>query len=263
MNRTPEGSTTHKRILDLPGAVNLRDFGGYSTSDGRRVRVGLLYRSGILAELTPVGQAQLRALGIGVICDLRRPQERELEPTPFPLDDPRQVHIELDPDSGVRLREALATESMLGVPERIRFMIEINRELARVHTAEYRRVFEALESSGKQGFLVHCAAGKDRTGFGVAAIQLALGVPRETVIEDYLLTNEAMDFEQFILPRLKANYGDVDVEAARALSGVRVEYIHAALDEVDAVFGSFDNYLKAGLGIDARRRAALRDRYLE
>jgi protein-tyrosine phosphatase len=251
-----------KRILDLPGSVNLRDFGGYSTSDGARVRVGLLYRSGMLAELTPAAQSQLRSLGIGVICDLRRPQEREQEPTPFPAHDPRQVHIEIDPDSAVLLREALA-DSVLDVRERINFMIQINRELVRSHTAEYRRVFEALESSGTAGFLIHCAAGKDRTGFGVAAIQLALGVPRETVIEDYLLTNEAMDFERFILPRLKSNYGDIDVETARALSGVRAEYIHAALAELDDTFGSFDAYLHEGLGIDARRRAALRDRFLE
>ena len=140
----PEEPITHKRILNFPGAVNLRDFGGIERTR-RPLRVGLLYRSGMLAELTPLGQQQLRALGIGVICDLRRPQERDLEPTPFPIDDPRQVHIELDPDSGV-LREALGDrkERMLGVQERIRFMIEINRELARVHTAEYRRVFEAL-----------------------------------------------------------------------------------------------------------------------
>jgi protein-tyrosine phosphatase len=262
MNSTPEERTAHKRILNVPGAVNLRDFGGYRTRDGARVRAGLLYRSGMLAELTPAGQQQLRSLGISVICDLRRPQERDLEPTPFPSHDPRQVRIEIDPDSAVRLRAAL-TASVLGVAERIQFMVEINRELARMHTAEYRRVFAALESSGNRGFLVHCSAGKDRTGFGVAAIQLALGVPRETVIEDYLLTNEAMDFERCSLPRLKANYGDIDLEAARALSGVRAEYIHAALDEVDATFGSFDSYLQDGLGIDARRREALRNRYLE
>ena len=88
-------------------------------------------------------------------------------------------------------------------------------------------------------------------------------MPRETVIEDYLLTNVAMDFESFILPRLKARYGDIDVEAARALSGVRAEYLHAAFDEVDAGFGSFDGYLQDGLGLDARRREILRNRYLE
>jgi protein-tyrosine phosphatase len=142
-------------------------------------------------------------------------------------------------------------------------MVQINRELVRAHTAEYRRVFDALESCGDAGFLLHCSAGKDRTGLGAAAIQLALGVPRELVVEDYLLTNEAMDFERFIVPRLKPHYGDVDVEAAMALSGVRAEYIHAALDEIDSAFGSIDAYLRDGLGIDERRRAALRERYME
>jgi protein-tyrosine phosphatase len=254
--------TTNRRIIDLPGAINLRDFGGYATEAGGRVRAGLLYRSGMLAELTPDGQNALRALDIGVICDLRRADECEQEPTPFPMHDPRRVHVEIDPDTAVRLRRTMP-DAVLDLRERIHFMTEVNRELARAHTAEYRRVFEALESSGARGFLLHCAAGKDRTGFGVAAIQLALGVPRDAVIEDYLLTNEAMDFERVIVPRLRASYGDIDVEAAMALSGVRAEYIHAALDEVDRAFGSFDAYLRDGLGIDARRRDALRDRYLE
>jgi protein-tyrosine phosphatase len=250
------------RILDVPGAVNLRDFGGYETTDGARVRSGALYRSGMLATLTPAGQAALRDLRIGVICDLRRDDERELEPTPFPAHDPRQVHVSIDPDSAVKLRGALQS-SRLTLAQRVDYMTEINRELARMHVADYRRVFHALWAAGNDAFLIHCAAGKDRTGFGVAAIQFALGVPRETVIADYLLTNEAMDFEKFILPRLRANYGDVDVEEAKALSGVRLEYIHAALDEVDAQFGSFDAYLERALGIDRARRAALRDRYLE
>jgi protein-tyrosine phosphatase len=251
-----------KRILEIPGAINLRDFGGYTTTDGRRVRSGVLFRSGMLAQLTALGQVAVRDLGIGLICDLRRDAERTQEPTPFPAHDPLQVHVSIDPDHGVKLREGLEYDG-LDVAQRIHYMIEINRELARVHTAEYRRVFDALWSAGDRGFLIHCAAGKDRTGFGVAAILFALGVSRDVVIEDYLLTNEAMDFERFILPRLRDNYGDIDVEAAKVLSGVRLEYIAAALDEVDANYGSFDVYLERALGIDARHRAALRARYLE
>ena len=251
-----------KRILEIPGAINLRDFGGYLTTDGRRVRSGVLFRSGMLAQLTADGQNALRDLGIGVICDLRRDAERTLEPTPFPVHDPRQIHVSIDPDHAVKLREALEFDR-LDVAGRVRYMIEINRELARVHTTEYTQVFDALWSAGDSGFLIHCAAGKDRTGFGVAAILFALGVPRDVVIDDYLLTNEAMDFERFILPRLRENYGEIDIEEAKALSGVRLEYIHAALDEVDAHHGSFETYLERALGIDAARRAALRDRYLE
>src|SRR5262245_54799305 len=97
-----------KRIIDAPGAINLRDFGGYETVDGRRVRTGLLYRSGMLAGLTREGQAALRRLEIALICDLRRDEERTLEPTPFPTDDPRQIHISIDPGSGIALREEMA-----------------------------------------------------------------------------------------------------------------------------------------------------------
>jgi len=251
-----------RRVPVVPGAINLRDFGGYATADGRRVRSGVLYRSGMLSQLTSDGQRALRALDIGVICDLRRDEERNAEPTPFPAHDPRQVVIAIDPDSAVALREAMQFDG-LPAAERIRYMVEINRELARAHVAEYRRVFAALEGSGDCAFLLHCAAGKDRTGFGVAVIQLALGVPRELVVQDYLLTNETMDFEGFIVPRLRASYGEVDLELARALSGVRVEYIDAALDEIDRSFGSVDAYLRDALGIDARRRVTLQDRYLE
>jgi len=251
-----------KRILDVPGAINLRDFGGYETTDGRRVRTGLLYRSGMLAGLTADGRAALRALDIGLICDLRRDDERTTDPTPFPAHDPRQIQIAIDPGSGVALREEMARTSV-SLADRIGYMVEINRELVRDHTREYRRVFDAVESVRGGAFLIHCAAGKDRTGFGVAAILFALGVPRETIVEDYLLTNAAMDFEGFILPRLRDSYGEIDIEAAKALSGVRLDYIEAALDEVDASYGSFDAYLEGALGVGRARCAALQARYLE
>jgi protein-tyrosine phosphatase len=131
-----------KRIIEIPGAINLRDFGGYPTSDGRRVRSGVLYRSGMLAQLTADGQSALRELGIGVICDLRRDEERRLEPTPFPAHDPLQVHVSIDPDHGVKLREVMEYDG-LDLAGRIHYMMEINRELARVHTAEYTQVFDA------------------------------------------------------------------------------------------------------------------------
>ncbi|HTO58526.1 MAG TPA: tyrosine-protein phosphatase [Pseudomonadales bacterium] len=251
-----------KRILDVPGAINLRDFGGYQTNDGRSVRSGLLYRSGMLAGLTDAGRAAVRALDVEVICDLRRDDERSAEPTPFPSHDPRQIQISIDPGSGIALREEMARTSV-SLEDRIRYMVEINRELVRDHVAEYRRMFDVFESVQDGAFLIHCAAGKDRTGFGVAAILFALGVPRETIVEDYLLTNIAMDFEGFILPRLKDAYGEIDIEAAKALSGVRLDYIEAALGEVDATYGSFEAYLDEALGVDASRRAALQARYLE
>lgn len=251
-----------KRILDIPGAVNLRDFGGYETTAGARVRSGVLYRSGIMSNMTPAGRAAFSGLGVTVICDLRRDDERADAPTPFPDHDPRQIHIPIDPGSAASMRKR--GTGLLDAEERVRLMLEVNREFARDHAADYRRVFQSLSEADGDGFLIHCTAGKDRTGFGVAVILLALGVDRDLVVEDYLLTNEAMDFEGFILPRLRASYGDhVTHEDARAVSGVRADYLHAALDEVERVFGSFDRYLCDGVGVDASRRARLRERYLD
>ena len=256
--RFSASNTFMPHVLPLPGAINFRDFGGYVGRDGARLREGVLFRSGMMAELTEHGREAFVQLDIGTICDLRRDAEKEKEPTPFPEHDPRRVYVPIDPQSGVRLREALEREP-LDLARRVQFMIEINRELALDHVADYRRVFAAVLDSRQRGFLLHCSAGKDRTGFGVALIQLALGVERDAVFEDYLLTNTAIDFERFIVPRLRASYPDrqIDVEQARALSGVRAEYLAAALDAVDERFGSVERYLTDALGLDAQKQAQL------
>jgi protein-tyrosine phosphatase len=251
-----------KRILDVPGAVNLRDFGGYETTDGFRVKPALLFRSGMMTNITPEGRDAFKALGVRVICDLRRHDERESAPTPFPEDDPLNIHVPIDPGSDAAMR-ARTQRGGLEVDERIEFMKTINRELARDHTHHYRLVFESLIRADGGAFLIHCTAGKDRTGFGAAVILLALGVDRETVVDDYMLTNEATDFEGFILPRLRKRYGEhFTPDDAREVSGVREGYIRAALDELERSFGSFDRYLADGLGIDEDMRESLRARYL-
>ena len=252
------------RAVALEGGLNLRDFGGYATSDGRAVRRGVLFRSGHLAEMTASGRAQFKTLDIRVICDLRRHDERDEDPTPFPEHDPRLVHAPIDPGSSMQLREALNEDpSEVGTEDRVRFMVEINRELARDHSDRYAEMIRALLETRDGGFLVHCTAGKDRTGFGVALIQRLLGVGLEKVMEDFLLTNVTLDFETFLLPRWRDRLGvdTIDVEAVKALSGVREEYLRAALEEVDRVYGSFDGYVEH-LGLGAAEVGELRSRYL-
>lgn len=249
------------RVLNLEGAVNFRDFGGYETSDGERLKRGHLFRCGAMSGLTDAGREAFLELGIGLICDLRRHDERDDDPTPFP--EHLQLHVPIDPGSAVQMR-ATGLNPRLDHEHRIGFMRGINVELARDHAAEYRRMFEALLALDGDAFLVHCTTGKDRTGFGVAIIQLALGVPRELVIEDYLLTNEVMEFETFLLPRLRAQFGQqISLEDVRAVSKVREEYIHAALDTVDEVHGGMDRYLDEALGVGPSVRDRLRERFLD
>lgn len=254
----------HERTIALPGAVNLRDFGGYATTDGRQVRRRRLYRSGTLTHLTEDARQAFAELQVGLICDFRRQEERLEEPTPFPADAPRRLEIPIDPGSAVAMRQRLRDAS-LDLKQRIDFMVGINRELARDHADDYARMFEALLELDEGALLVHCAAGKDRTGFACALILHALGVPEDTVLEDYLLTNETMDFEGYVLPRL-ARWEPAaipDRESIMALAGVRPEYLRAAYAAIEAEFEGVEHYIQRAVGLDAAARELLRTRLLE
>lgn len=252
------------RTLLLPGAVNLRDFGGYPTADGRVVQRRRLFRSGTLHHLTPEGQQAFADLDVALICDLRREEERAHEPTPFPPDAPRRLEIPIDPGSAISMRDELG-RSEVSVQQRVDFMVEINRELARDHAEDYARMFQALLDIERGGFLVHCSAGKDRTGFACALILHALGVPEQTVLEDYLLTNEVIDFDGYIVARWVARSGTgtmPDRDSIMALAGVRPEYLRAAYHAIEAEFEGVERYLKEAIGLDGRARERLRTRLI-
>lgn len=252
------------RIIPIEGAINFRDFGGYEAGTGRRLRTGRLFRCGHLAGLTPAGQQHAGELGIDVICDLRYDGEREAEPSKLPSNQPHVEHIAIDPVNAIAMRAA-QEQAPLPLAERIRFMCEINRDLVRDHVPEYRRVFDALLNH-PGGFLVHCAAGKDRTGFAVALIQLALEVPHEIVTRDYLYTNELLDWESMVLPRMRARFpdeADFDRETVMALAGVRPEYLAAAFEEIDGQFDDAQHFLREALALSDDELEGLRARLLE
>lgn len=246
------------RFLDLAGSVNFRDFGGYRTRDGV-VKWRKLFRCGTLGMLEPASHEPFANLDISVICDLRRDDEVEQSPSPTepPFDCRR--HIPIAPGSSAMLRESLEDPSQTAA-DRMHFMVDITRELARNHHDEYRALFEALLQA-ENGFLLHCSAGKDRTGFGAALILAALGVDEQTIMEDYLLSNRAAEvlFAR-ARERMRENYGDrLDDESILVISGVRQEYLLAALAEVVQNHGSLDAYL-ADIGVDDGVKQALRGR---
>ncbi len=255
----------HERSIPLAGSINLRDFGGYPTIDGGTVRRGRLFRSGSLAGLSTAAQQTFVKLRIGLICDLRRDEERRAQPTPFPEGAPRRLEIPISPGSGDALYRELS-EGVLSAKKSIDFMVRINRELARDHAGDYARMFEGLLKLEDRGFLVHCAAGKDRTGFACALILHALGVAEETVLEDYLLTNEFLEIESEIMKRLIAHFGSghlPDPELVEALAGVRPEYLRAAYQAIESEFEGVEQYLEHAIGLDAGARDLLRSRFVE
>jgi protein-tyrosine phosphatase len=122
---------------------------------------------------------------------------------------------------------------------------------------EYRRYVCALLAPGCFPMVVHCASGKDRTGFAIAVVLLALGVPRDTILEDYMLSN--------LYRRSLARQLPPGTPAAvlQALSGVRASYLRAAFDALDAAWGTEDAFLSRGLGLDRTARASLQGLLLE
>jgi len=250
--------------IPVDGAVNLRDLGGYTTSGGRQVMRGKLLRSGTLAYLSEQGKEQFAALDVALICDLRRDVERNEEPTPFPAGAPQRLEISIDPGSAVAMRERLGRVD-LDLSERVSFMASVTAELVRDHADDYAEMFAGLLDMRDGAFLVHCSAGKDRTGIACALILHALGVAEETVIADYLLTNQTIDYEGFVLPRIAARFEGTVLppkESIMALAGVREEYLRAAYDAVKTQFDDVEHYIEAAVGLDADARETLQERFL-
>ena len=248
--------------LPLERAFNLRDFGGYATADGRTVKRGMLYRSGTMALLSDTDAAHLRSLGIRAICDFRRGNERSAEPTVWHGSDVDYFCRDYSESSGLlgeMLKRADAT------PEDMRqAMLALYRVIPVDHAASYRAMFAQM-ASGRLPILINCSAGKDRTGVGAALILAALGVPRETIIEDYLLTNSHADWDWLLAQRntLVARARRMRAEVLEPLLTVNVAYLDALFSTLDEEHGGIEGYLANALGVDALAREALRARLLD
>ncbi|MFT4025954.1 MAG: tyrosine-protein phosphatase [Novosphingobium sp.] len=258
------------RVLVLEGVHNFRDFGGYGVAGGGRVKRGKLWRSGQHFGATQADLARISALGLTAIYDLRTDQERSLHPCRRPAEFAGTIHHAASPPprgsshqaphiaGAERKRDAASTRAGLvrtygAIAFRPELLAIVGRMLADL-------------ANGEEAVLVNCMAGKDRTGIAVAAAQLALGVHRDDVIADYLLTNTAGDAEARIqagIETIRAVTGTVDEEVARVLMGVEAEYLEAAFAAMAERSGSIDDYLAKELGADAAMRERLRERLVE
>jgi len=254
-----------EQSVAVEGSVNFRELGGYAAADGRKVRRNSLFRCGTLTHLTDVGQHQFADLDIGLVCDLRRDDERAEQPTQLTRSAPEQLLLPIDPGSAMQLREKLNNDG-LDVEQRRYFMTSLTGELTRDHADEYRQMFDRLLAVDDGGFLVHCSAGKDRTGVASALLLHALGVEREVIKADYMLTNITIDYEGYVVPKMVGRYerlGAPDKEAIMALAGVHEAYLDAAYDGMHHDHEDVEAYLTSALGLSSKMREQLRERFLE
>ncbi len=241
------------RSLNLSGAANFRDLGGYTTAGGQQVRWRRLFRSDQLAGLTPNDLAVLSNLGLARAFDFRGEAERRAQPYDVP--GVAQVALPIEPTVVQRLKDLLESGQRLTAQDTVRLMQQTYRAFVHDNAARFSELFGyVLESDAPLVF--HCTAGKDRTGFAAAMLLLALGVPHPVVIQDYLLTNEL-----FRMPRVEP--GRAPQEVLDVLWRVQADFLDAALQAVQSDYGGVLPYLDKALGVGPRERARLAALYLQ
>ncbi len=249
-------------MSEIDSIANFRDFGGLAAGNGQRVQQGRLFRSGILCDLDKRGQQRLADLDVRVICDMRSEEECRVNPAPEFTHAPRYLNLPIRP--GRRLAELPIGTPGVTPDQRADRLQVIYVELAEDHARVYAKYFQEVLELETGASLLHCTAGKDRTGFGAAILLRSLGVSDADIMQDYLLTNETLDFGRFIAPRLKAYYDlDFTPQFAKEVSQARSSFLEAAFEAIDNRWGSFDSYIERGLGMTEARLGRLRELYLD
>ncbi|MCY0938912.1 tyrosine-protein phosphatase [Streptomyces sp. H34-S4] len=245
-----QGLRLADRLITLEGTANFRDAGGYRTTTGQWVKMGEVYRSDALDKLTGNDLAKLQRLRVKTVFDLRMESERTKDADKVPAG-ARYVVADVFAGSG-------SFQAMPTSPETaVKAMVDAEKAMVGGEGGKkaYTQVFEGIERDRDRAVLFHCTAGKDRTGWANASLLTALGVPSETVMADYLASN---DYRKAANDAILSHLPAAQAAVYKPMLDVRPEYLNAGYDEVTARYGTFDNYLKSGLGIDGRELKQLK-----
>lgn len=263
------------RNYNFQSIYNFRDFGGYEGLEGRPVKTGRLFRSAHLASLTEEDLSAIGDLGVDLVVDLRHAPERKKQPSRFPNPAP---HVHEYPDAPekqsakVAPHEAFLEEQLYTAADAHGYMM--SSYTARPHDKGFQKIFgdtlrfmATVETPESAGILVHCAAGKDRTGTLCALIHAVLGVSRDDIMTDYMMTMQAVDIDKIIKPAaamFSQRYGrQIDAEAILPMFGVYPEFLEAALDGMMDDGGCVENYVTDKIGLTKTEIDRIRTRYLE
>lgn len=240
------------RHFDVAGASNFRDLGGYPGRDGRMVRWGQIFRSNHLGHLTKADIEVVRRLGLKSAFDFRGLEERAA--ATCAVEDIVVHSLPIEPTVVAALRARRNGGAALSLSDGLEVMRDSYRNYVRHNTPRFRALFAHLLGD-RAPLVIHCTAGKDRTGFACALILHALGVADDVIAEDYLLTNR-------FYRRDPASSADLPDDVSKALGSVEKSF-GAAFDAIRRDYGDVEGYFAGGLGLDTLRREMLQERYLE
>ena len=267
VNGVAQNESKKSRWIAFSGVRNFRDLGGYHAADGRTIRQGLLYRSANLHNLTDKDLQRLDRLSLKRVIDFRADFEKANEPDRLPMDSNIQVLEIPILDTSTNVALSLEQQIKAGKVDGInptKLLIDANVQLATEFTPQYRRFMHEVLATNGQPILFHCTAGKDRTGFAAAILLRILGVTQETVMFDYLLSN------QYYFRPLRRNLIMIALakgwKTARVVAGfleVKASYLATAFETINWQYGSFDQYVRQGLDLTQEQIEHLRMLYLQ
>jgi protein-tyrosine phosphatase len=251
-----------QRVIALTGGRNFRELGGYLTREGLAIKWGIIFRSGSLAKLTTADWASLQNRRIRVIVDLRSSAERERDP--FALPEGHNInYVAPNTESSFGdLRKVMA--SNLSTSEAARSaMIAGFREMPYTQAAAYRILFQYLVDNTTP-LIFNCSAGKDRAGTAAALVLSALGIPLQTVIEDFVLTDTVGKLQSDLVDsqRTDSLISKQPAPVANVILSAHKDYISAAIESIESRHGSVEEYLYDVIGLDKEALRKLKNNLL-
>jgi protein-tyrosine phosphatase len=249
------------RRLALQGAWNFRDLGGMRTQDAKTVRWGQVFRSDTLTHLTAADYTRLNAIGIGLVCDLRTREERKTDPTEWKEGSPVFVLAPVSESANGASQNNTLTDALksgkVSAEEGKKIFEQFYTQNVMDSASKFGAVLRAIETSDRPS-MFHCTGGRDRTGITASMLLNILGVPRETILADFVLSTRYLDEN----PAPSAGApppGSLYAEVIR----LQPRYIEAVFNAIDAKYGSFDRYRREALHLTDADVVTLKARLLE
>jgi protein-tyrosine phosphatase len=241
------------RVWRLQGAANFRDLGGYRAENGRSLRWRQLFRSDHFGSLTAEDQMRLSSIGLSRVLDFRGAGERASAPNR--LSGVTEHSLAIEPTVAQRMHDLEKAGAKLTGDAAAALMQDLYLSFVVNQAHRFAELFEHLLSAASP-LVFHCTAGKDRTGFAAALVLLALRVPREQVMADYLLSNDGSR-------QASQSASSLSKEALAVLQGVQAGFLDRALRSIDQDHGGVERYLEVKLRLTPAARRRMSDIYLE